>query len=514
MIAKFKRYFNRITSSRSLRSQLLTRTLFILAALLMLIGFLQFLLTKNLLYRSKSESMNAQIMTLPKDLFGNFDDRHKDQHGPEDNDQIPDTNKEADRDDDHLNNRPLFLMPGTSIAIIDKDGTVTDAGADNGIPAPQLSLEELQSLIHDNYDRDKGSRTDYILVRDSNGTEQLVIVCPLGSPNSPNSEGFIQMGSDTAPITKTLMQQLLTFIFLSLLALAGGLALYVPVLRRTLVPLSRVISTVEQIDSGKLDERLPQNQGQQEIDRLSRSFNGMLGRLETSFEAEKQAKERMRQFIADASHELRTPLTSIHGFLEVLLRGAASKPEQLNSALTSMHGESKRINKLVEDLLVLAKFDQDPQLHTADISLTALIREMQPQLRMLAGDREVRYVLTEEIRGTYDSDKIKQVILNLFQNAVQHTDPLKGSIIIRLIHEGERIKLSIRDNGVGINEEHLSRLFERFYRSDYSRGRKYGGAGLGLSISQSIVEAHGGEITVRSRTGQGSEFDVIFPVSF
>ncbi|MFC5652022.1 ATP-binding protein [Paenibacillus solisilvae] len=499
MIAQFKRRFHTWTASRSLRSQLLTRSLFILAALLMLIGVLQFLLTKDLLYRSKAESMQAQIMTLPKELLVNFNDRHHD--------------SAADRDDKRPN-RPLFLMPGTSIAIVNQDGTVTDAGADNGIAAPKLSNEELQALVGDNYNRGRDRTPGYKLVRDANGTEQLVIASPLGLPNNPSSEGYIQMGSDTAPITKTLMQQLLTFIFLSLLALAGGLFLYVPVLKRTLIPLSRMISTVEQIDSGKLDERLPQNQGQQEIDRLSRSFNGMLGRLETSFEAEKQAKERMRQFIADASHELRTPLTSIHGFLEVLLRGAASKPEQLNSALTSMHGESKRINKLVEDLLVLAKFDQDPQLHLADVSLTSLIREMQPQLRMLAGDREVRYVLTEEIRGSYDSDKIKQVILNLFQNAVQHTDPIEGSIMIRLILEGSRIKLSIRDNGVGIHEEHLSRLFERFYRSDLSRGRKYGGAGLGLSISQSIVEAHGGEISVRSRIGQGSEFDVIFPVSF
>ncbi|MBW7454280.1 sensor histidine kinase [Paenibacillus sepulcri] len=507
MIAKFKRYSNKLASSRSLRSQLLTRSLFILAALLMLIGFLQFLLTKDLLYRSKAESMHAQIMMLPKDLIARLMNRNDDPSRPGDTGQSSNT----DRNDMPLNNRPLFLMPGTSIVIVNQDGTVTDAGADNGIPAPQLSLGDLQSLARDGF-RGKGRRTDYKLVRDSNGNEQLVIAGHLGLPNNPDSEDYVQMGTETAPIMRTLMQQLLTFIFLSLLALAGGLALYAPVLRRTLIPLSRMISTVEQIDSGKLDQRLPQNQGQQEIDRLSRSFNSMLGRLETSFEAEKEAKERMRQFIADASHELRTPLTSIHGFLEVLLRGAAANPEQLNGALTSMHGESKRINKLVEDLLVLAKFDQDSRIHTEDISLTELIREMQPQLRMLAGDREVRYVLTEEICGKYDSDKMKQVILNLFQNAVQHTDPQAGSIIIRLIHEGERTRLSIRDNGVGIDEDHLSRLFERFYRSDHSRARKYGGAGLGLSISQSIVEAHGGEITVRSRIGHGSEFDVIFPV--
>ncbi|BBH20748.1 two-component sensor histidine kinase [Paenibacillus baekrokdamisoli] len=504
MINHLKRFSKTVGTSRSLRSQLLTRSLFILAVLLLLIGLLQYYLMKDFLYRSKAESMHSQIMTIPKDLFNNSDQRPYKK--PQDN--------EAKNDNSHPN-RPLFLMPDTSIAIIHEDGTVTDAKADNGIPVPVLSKEAIEALISDSMmNRGAGKQTKYKLMTDAEGTEQLVILNPLGPPNNSRSSDYIQMGSSTAPITTALMQQLLIFLFLSLLALAGGFALYIPVLRRTLIPLSRMISTVEQIDSGKLDERFPHLQGQEEIDRLSRSFNGMLERLETSFEAEKNAMERMRQFVADASHELRTPLTSIHGFLEVLLRGAASKPEQLQSALTSMHGESKRINKLVEDLLVLAKFDQDPQLHRSDLSLTATIREMQPQLRMLAGNRDVRYVLTEEIHGSYDSDKLKQVILNLFQNAVQHTDPVEGSIIIRLIHEGKQVKLSVRDNGVGINEQHLSRLFERFYRSDQSRGRKYGGAGLGLAISQSIVEAHGGEIKVRSRLGQGSEFDVIFPVSF
>jgi two-component system OmpR family sensor kinase len=176
-----------------------------------------------------------------------------------------------------------------------------------------------------------------------------------------------------------------------------------------------------------------------------------------------------------------------------------------------MHGESTRMKKLVEDLLTLAKLDRAPQLQMTEVQLDQLILEMEPHLRMLAGERSVRFDLTAGIGGVCDSDKIKQVILNLFQNAVQHTDADDGEIAVILTAVGSQAELKIRDNGPGISEDHLPHLFERFYRSDSSRTRKHGGAGLGLAISQSIVEAHGGKIEVDSRPGEGSTFRVILP---
>ncbi|MNE47073.1 Sensor protein SrrB [compost metagenome] len=220
----------------------------------------------------------------------------------------------------------------------------------------------------------------------------------------------------------------------------------------------------------------------------------------------------MRRFIADASHELRTPLTSIHGFLEVLLRGAANNPDQLKNALNSMLGESTRMKKLVEDLLTLAKLDRAPVVSRTETRLDTLIMEMEPHLRILAGDRTVQFSIKSNVRGMYDCDKIKQVILNLFHNAVQHTDPQKGKIVVALsLHDKNHSLISVKDNGPGIPTEHVSHVFERFYRSDASRTRKHGGAGLGLSISQSIVEVHGGEISVHSELGKGSTFEVILP---
>jgi two-component system OmpR family sensor kinase len=179
---------------------------------------------------------------------------------------------------------------------------------------------------------------------------------------------------------------------------------------RTLIPLSNMVNKVEQINSGNLNIRVPSHRGQLEIDRLALSFNGMLERLKISFEAEKEAKEQMRRFIADASHELRTPLTSIHGFLGILLRGAVTRPEQLEKVLKTMLGESERVNKLVQDLLLLAKLDSVPAFEMEEVD--GLIHEMESQLRLLAGERNVIFSITPNVKTMIDRDKIKQVILN------------------------------------------------------------------------------------------------------
>jgi len=272
-----------------------------------------------------------------------------------------------------------------------------------------------------------------------------------------------------------------------------------------------MVETVERIDSGKLNERLPEPVGPMEIDRLSHSFNRMLARLESSFRAEQESRERMRRFVSDASHELRTPLTSIHGFLEVLLRGAASDPNQLDKALRGMYGESERINKLVRDLLQLAKADRMPDAQLEAAELGPILHEMEPQFKLLAGERRVLFDLQPTNQLQLDADKVKQIALNLFQNAIQHTSPIGGMITVAVRPRQDGAELAVVDNGTGIAPEHLPHLFERFYRIDSSRARTHGGAGLGLAISRSLAELHGGTIRAESRDGEGSAFIVFFP---
>jgi two-component system OmpR family sensor kinase len=477
-----KHRFADIFVSNSLRFQLLSRSLLILSILLLLIGVFQYIFMQQFLYRNTAESIHTQLASIPPNAWmgkGDFSDRENSK-GP-----------------------PRFLMSDLSIAFIDKNGNYSVLST-QGSASPQLSTQEYQQIMNTR------SRLEYRPFKDENGNERLLVFQMSGGPE--HSQGMLQASTSTKPIKDVLIRQLLTFLSLSILALLVGLLAFLPVLKRTLIPLSNMVDTVKQIDSGNLAERLPANQNQMEIDRLSASFNGMLERLEFSFEAEKEAKEQMRRFVADASHELRTPLTSIHGFLEVLLRGAANQPDQLFKALRSMYGESERINKLVHDLLLLARLDRTPTFQMSEGMLDEVIRDMEPQLRLLAGERTVNLFLKPDTRCMFDSDKMKQVILNLFNNAVQHTQPNTGNINLSLEETAAGIQLDVQDNGPGIAAEHLSHVFNRFYRIDSSRARKNGGAGLGLSITKSIVDLHGGSISVESKEAEGSTFRVLLPL--
>lgn len=548
MISRIRGFLHRLPAPRSLRKQLLATSLLILSALLLLIGVLQYILMRDFIYSSRAESMETQMRSVPRELFFTFldfpanslssgIDKSKaisnkkegsistdavtpgankpsvpnnasagsmSDEGPlGGNDTLPEDQRSGQ------DRRPLLLDAHTTIAVYSSDGSFKDFKEEtlSDASAPRLTNEEYNELLLKHV-TDKATG-EYKIITAEDGSEHLAVFMNLGRPG--NSRMLLQMSVDTGPLTDVIMQQLLIFAALSVVALLAGFFLYLPALRKTLIPLSKMGEAAQSIDAGNLNIRFPIDQGQTEIDKLSHSFNGMLERLEISFHNEREAKEQMRRFAADASHELRTPLTSIYGFLEVLLRGAADNKDQLYNALRSMHGESKRINKLVEDLLLLARMDGAPQLSVRNILLGEVVAEMQPQLKVLAGNRTVTFDISYGIRGMYDSDKIKQVVLNLFHNAVQHTDAEHGTIHVSLHARNTQAELTVRDNGIGISTEHLPHVFDRFYRSDSSRTRKYGGSGLGLSITKSIVEAHSGEINVESKLREGTVFKVILP---
>jgi len=459
----------------SIRVQLLSRSLLIMAVLLVLIGLLQYAFMKDVIYRNKASSLQSQVLSISPKTW------------------------------EKVNAAPFFIfIPGASLAFIDSEGNYTvlsNSSAEKN--PPKLSEEQFSKLL------ERHPRLHY-MVSNNGEEEQLIVLQPVGAEFG-KVLGVVEISTPTGPLKELLFRQLFTFFLLALAALLFGLLGFLPVLKKTLVPLSNMVDTAAQIDAGNLDKRFPTQQGQMEIDHLAESFNGMLERLEASFEAEKETQEQMRRFIADASHELRTPLTSIHGFLEVLLRGAANQPDQLDKALRSMHSESQRLNKLVHDLLLLSKLDRAIHSELQIGSLDKVVRAMEPQLHILARNRKLSLSTEPDLQCKFDTDQMKQVILNLFQNAVQHTDPDRGHIQISVTKKDEGVQLAIKDNGPGISEEHLPYVFDRFYRSDSSRTRQYGGAGLGLSITKAIVDAHGGILSVMSKEGQGSQFQVWLP---
>lgn len=519
---KIPRPFKRFFVINSLRFQLLSRSLILMAVLLAVVGIFQYFIMREFIYQNKAASIQNQIMSISPGAWQKIVKNVISDNNAFDNNTFDNNTHDKNIfDNNTINNAfsgsqngnfireqerlPYFIMPDSTIVFIDSQGSynvIVNSTMENRMP-PQLTLAEYENIPQSKHG------LSYRVVNKGTESEDIVVLQPIFDKDQ--RIGTVQVSMGTKPLKAILYRILFAFLSLSLLALIAGVLAFIPVLRKTLVPLTKMAETVEQINSGNLAERFPVEQGQIEIDQLSGSFNRMLERLELSFAAEKEAKEQMRRFVADASHELRTPLTSIHGFLEVLLRGAVNQPDKLEKSLKSMLTESERMKKLIQDLLQLAKLDRSPEIKLEESQLDVLVKEMEQQLKMLAGIRNVSFDITRGLKCKIDEDKIKQVILNLFQNAVQHTEAEKGQIILRLSDAGNGIEIAVRDNGVGIPDKHIPYLFDRFYRCDSSRTRKHGGSGLGLAITKSIVEAHGGVIRIDSIEGGGSTFTVWLP---
>lgn len=220
-----------------------------------------------------------------------------------------------------------------------------------------------------------------------------------------------------------------------------------------------------------------------------------------------------KDFVANVSHELKTPITSIRGFAETLLEGALHNQEVSEQFLGIIHDESKRLQTLIDHLLTLTKLEQDePQLHMRKVNLELLLTEISPLIKQMVTKKSITY--TEHIDNNLiiygDQGKLKQMFINLFTNAVHYT-PEYGQITLLAKLENSYIQIQITDTGIGISEEDLPRIFERFYRVDKARSRNTGGTGLGLSIVKHIVEGHSGEIAVKSTINNGTTFTIQLP---
>lgn len=235
----------------------------------------------------------------------------------------------------------------------------------------------------------------------------------------------------------------------------------------------------------------------------------MFERIEESFREKSESEERLRRFVADASHELRTPLTSIRGYAELAGRGGEEHPEDTARALQRIDEQSRRMSSLVEDLLMLARLDQHPELELERVDVAAIAREAVDDNRVI--DTRRRYEI-EATPAIVDGDplRLRQVVSNLLANARMHT-PEGTTVWVRVSKNGDRAILEVSDNGPGLSPEAAEHAFERFYRADKSRSRALGGSGLGLSIVNSIVGAHSGKASASTRPGGGALFRIELP---
>jgi len=328
--------------------------------------------------------------------------------------------------------------------------------------------------------------------------------------------GTLIVGQSLEDVDDTVAQMTVVLLLVGLgvlvaVGILGGL-----VVRRELRPLTEVEDVAEGIAGGDLSRRVPDHPPTTEVGRLSASLNAMLTQIEQSFAVRAASQERMRRFVSDASHELRTPLAAVRGYAELYRQGAVREPEQVAGAMRRIEDEATRMGGLVEDLLTLARLDEQRQDRRTPVDLTVLAADAVQDARALDPSREVRLVPLGGALGPVvvpgDESRLRQVVTNLVANALRHT-PAGTPVELAVGRADGDGLLEVRDHGHGIAPEQAERVFERFFRADASRQRgKGGGSGLGLAIVAAIVSAHGGRVGLSPTPGGGATFVVRLPL--
>ncbi|MBG6180884.1 sensor histidine kinase [Arthrobacter sp. CAN_A1] len=335
-----------------------------------------------------------------------------------------------------------------------------------------------------------------------------------------NGQGSVAIASDLSTINKSLEEagQIISFVGLGATIVASGIA-FVAVTRQ-FRPLGRVERTAAAIAAGDLSRRVEVERPATEVGRLSRSLNAMLAHIETAFSARTESERKMRRFVADASHELRTPLVTIRGFSELYRHGALQNDDDVRSAMGRIESEAKRMGELVEDLLTLARIDEQRPLESEPLDLVILGNDAALDARAIAPDREITVIgldggQARSAPTVGDEARLRQVVANLMTNALRYTpdgSPIEIAIGVEpVIHDRMDSVIEVRDHGPGISEEDAARVFERFYRADSSRYRETGGTGLGLAIVAALVAQHDGSVRLEETPGGGATLSIRLP---
>jgi two-component system OmpR family sensor kinase len=358
------------------------------------------------------------------------------------------------------------------------------------------------------------------------------------------------VGVDLGDINGTIRRLAYIDVIVSGIILVALAVVGIALVRASLRPLTDIEQTAQAIASGDLSQRVPDRDPRTEVGRLGRSLNAMLAQVEAAFHARekseaaaRRSEERMRQFVADASHELRTPLTAIRGYAEYyrqrggmgngarhvapsgaepsLADGGQLTEPDLDRIMQRVEQESARMGVLVEDMLLLARLDQQRPIERRPVDLLTLAADAVQDARMIAPQRRIELTVGSGAAFLVlgDEARLRQVISNLMSNALTHTRD-GTPIDLRILAHGPdgqltvpSVTLEVADQGPGLSKEQADRVFERFYRGDQARGRRTGGAGLGLAIVAALVTAHGGTTGVNTAPGGGATFWITLPLA-
>ena len=446
-----------------------------------------------LIHQIDDQLLNVASGALPRvSLAGIVDDDFQERGG----------RQGRDGDDDEAPPTPLNQVPtNTSLTLLDSNGAVV-AGIGG-----ELNTVSVRDYIAGYSPTEVAEFEGEPFTLQADGENFRVLALPL-----PSNLGSVAIAQSLKDVDRTLsrLQWLfffIGFVIVGLIAIASR-----TVIKVGLRPLSDVEDTAEQIAAGDLSARLPDAKPTTEVGRLTTSLNKMLARIEESFAIRKTSEDKLRRFVADASHELRTPLTAIRGFAELHRQGAVAGGEDTKQLLSRIEGESVRMGSLVEDLLLLARLDQAREMAHLPVDIAQVTRDAVASAQVAGPDHPIS--LTGDLDELYtlgDEHRIHQVVANLLANARTHT-PAGTEIAVSVVQSGDGVQIAVSDNGPGLSEEDQKRIFERFYRADSSRVRIDGeGSGLGLSIVDAVMKAHGGSVAVSSELGKGSTFTLFFP---
>ncbi|MCQ6282218.1 ATP-binding protein [Bacillus sp. EB600] len=347
----------------------------------------------------------------------------------------------------------------------------------------------------------KTNQTQTYLISAEHGEEEVLIVrVPINSGNQINSS--LEIGERLIGLEsrKEMLRAILGFctILAACLSLLGGRWLANIIMR----PISNMIKTMEEIEkSGVPKKIITENKTKDELQTMARTFNRMIQRLQENMEKQKQ-------FVSDASHELKTPLTVIKSYANFLRRHGLDDKEMANEAIQAIHSEATRIQKMTETFLDIANLEKKEILEINEVDLVSLCQGILKQLKDVYRREIILHFKDHSTIIRADELKIKQVIIILLDNALKYSND-KVEVFLENIEQNAVIR--VKDYGIGIPQEEIKNIFERFYRVDKARSRETGGTGLGLHIAKSIMKLHKAEINIISKEGEGTEVVLIFP---
>lgn len=396
---------------------------------------------------------------------------------------------------------------GTRMTVVGKDGRVL---FDTAVPRDSLRFVENHAFRPEIQSARKYGTGSDRRVSHTKDLEYVYVARRLAMPAAHHlAGGVVRLALPAADMQALEMQVQRVVWLIGLVVVVIVAIVSMQVAGRITRPIQRIARTTAAITRGNLDARVPEG-GRDEIASLASSINEMARTLVADLERQRKLERVRTEFLGNVSHELRTPIFSIQGFLETLMDGAVDDPAVNREFLGKAHTHAERLNALLNDLIEISRIESgEMKMSFRWFALNQFLEVVHDDLHPLAERKQI--VLTTEYPGVPDlrvygdRDRLKQVMSNLIENAVKYTEP-GGAVRVGVVLEKDMAHISVTDSGIGIAEEHQSRIFERFYRVDKDRSREVGGTGLGLAIVKHIVEAHGGTITVQSTPGKGSVF--------